>query len=111
MSSPSLRIRLKPVAESIVRQGHPWVFDESIREENRAGETGELAVIYDRNDQFLALGLYDANSPIRIRILVRGKPVRITKEWWQERLDSAAALRDGLFDERTNGYRIIHGEN
>jgi len=111
MPPTTLRVRLKTVAESVVRQGHPWVFDESIREQNRDGQTGEMAVIYDRNDQFLAIGLYDSNSPIRIRILHLGKPVKITKEWWAERLKAAASRRDGLFDEKTNGYRIIHGEN
>ncbi len=63
MLPPTLRVRLKTVAESVVRQGHPWVFNESIREQNRDGKTGELAIIYDRNDHFLAIGLYDSTSP------------------------------------------------
>ena len=111
MPKPSLRVRLKTVAESVVRQGHPWVFDGSIRELNRPGETGELAVIYDRNDEFLAIGLFDAESPIRIRILHRGKPVKITEQWWEERLQAAIARREGLFENATNGYRIINGES
>jgi 23S rRNA (cytosine1962-C5)-methyltransferase len=108
---PTLRVRLKTVAESVVRQGHPWIFDGSIREQNRPGETGELAVIYDRNDRFLAIGLFDAESPIRIRILHCGKPVKITEEWWTERLQGAIYRRAGLFAKDTNGYRIINGEN
>jgi 23S rRNA (cytosine1962-C5)-methyltransferase len=111
MPQPTLRVRLKTVAESVVRQGHPWVFDGSIREQNRPGETGELAVIYDRNDQFLAIGLFDADSPIRIRILHCGKPVKITAQWWTERLQTALDRRVGLFANETNGYRIINGES
>jgi hypothetical protein len=47
-----LRLRLTATAESIVRGGHPWVYAASVREQNRAGVAGELAVIYDRNDTF-----------------------------------------------------------
>ena len=60
-------MRLTPAAESAVRHGHPWVFDQSVREQNREGTAGEIAVIYDRRDGFLALGLYDPESPLRVR--------------------------------------------
>src|SRR5438105_3433817 len=38
-----LRLRVTAAAEKAVRGGHPWVFDASIREQNRPGELGELA--------------------------------------------------------------------
>jgi 23S rRNA (cytosine1962-C5)-methyltransferase len=107
----TLRLRLRAAAETIVRGGHPWVFADSIKEQNREGVVGELAVIFDRNDQFLAVGLYDPDSPIRVRILHVGKPIQIDEAFWKTRFEKAIALRRGLFDERTNGYRCIHGEN
>src|SRR6188472_2748826 len=64
-----LRLRVSPVAESNLRAGHPWLFGISIREQNREGEAGELAVVYDRQDKFLAVGLFDPDSPIRLRVL------------------------------------------
>lgn len=106
-----LHIRLRPAAEAQIRAGHPWVFDESIREQNRPGAEGELAVLFDRQDKFLALGLFDPNSPIRVRILHRGKPVTVDPEWWRDRLRQALARREKLFDAATTGYRLIHGEN
>jgi len=106
-----LRLRLSATAESIIRGGHPWVFADSVREQNRAGTAGELAVIYDRNDKFLAVGLYDPDSPIRVRVLHAGKPQTIDLAWWAARLDAAVRRRDGLFDERTTGYRLINGES
>jgi len=42
-----LRLSLYPRAESAIRSNHPWVYAESIKTQNREGETGELAVIYD----------------------------------------------------------------
>ena len=106
-----LRLRLTATAETIVRSGHPWLFADSIREQNRAGQTGELAVIYDRKDRFLAVGLFDSDSPIRVRILHAGKPQTIDHAWWRVRLEQAFARRRDLFDAQTTGYRLIHGES
>lgn len=109
--TPRLRLRLKPAAEAKVRAGHPWVFAESIRDANREGESGELAVLYDRSDRFLAAGLFDPQSPIRVRILHRGKPQLINRAWWAERLAVATQRRRALFDEQTTGFRWLNGES
>ena len=106
-----LRLRITAAAETAVRSGHPWVFSDSILESNRAGQTGELAVIYDRKDRFLAVGLFDPDSPIRVRILHAGKPQTIDHAWWQARLEQAIARRRDWFDAQTTGYRLIHGES
>lgn len=106
-----MRLRITAAAETIVRGGHPWVFAASVREQNRPGDTGELAVIYDRNDRFLAIGLYDAESPLRVRVLHAGKPATLDDTWWRARLDAALGKRRGMFDERTTGFRWINGES
>jgi 23S rRNA (cytosine1962-C5)-methyltransferase len=106
-----LRLRITTAAESIVRSGHPWLFADSIRELNRTGDPGELAVIFDRKDKFLAVGLFDPDSPIRVRILNTGKPQTIDANWWETRLKQALARRQNLFDALTTGYRLIHGES
>jgi 23S rRNA (cytosine1962-C5)-methyltransferase len=106
-----LRLRVSPVAESNLRAGHPWLFAGSIRDQNREGQVGELAAIYDRKDVFLAIGLFDPESPIRVRVLHTGKPQKLDELWWRARLQQALARREGLFDAQTNGYRLIHGES
>nr|WP_233554677.1 23S rRNA (cytosine(2499)-C(5))-methyltransferase [Deinococcus cavernae] len=111
-----LRLRVTNAAESHIRAGHPWVYESSVREQNRPGEAGELAVIYDRRDRFLAIGLYDPASPLRVRVLHAGAPVNIDTAWWAARLDSALARRAALFgavaeDHATNGFRLINGES
>jgi 23S rRNA (cytosine1962-C5)-methyltransferase len=108
---PRLRLRVTATAESVLRAGHPWLFADSVREQNRAGEAGELAVIYDRKDQFLGAGLFDPDSPIRVRLLHVGKPQAIDRTWWSERLSRALEARQGLFDEHTTGFRWINGES
>ena len=106
-----LRLRITAAAETALRAGHPWVFAESLREQNRTGRPGDLAVIYDRRNRFLAIGLYDPDSPIRVRVLQAGEPALIDPEWWSRRLDQAIERRRGLFDEQTTGHRWINGES
>jgi len=106
-----LRLRVTATAETLLRGGHPWLFAGSIREQNRPGVAGELAIIYDRRDAFLAVGLFDPDSPIRVRILHAGKPATINNTWWREHLERALQRRAGLFDDRTNGHRWINGES
>ena len=104
-------MRVTATAESILRSGHPWLFADSIREQNREGQLGELAVVYDRQNRFLAIGLFDPQSPIRVRILHAGKATTINAAWWKARLEQAISRREGLFDEHTTGYRWINGES
>jgi 23S rRNA (cytosine1962-C5)-methyltransferase len=106
-----LRLRITTAAETIVRSGHPWLFADSIHESNRAGQVGELAVIYDRKDKFLAFGLFDPDSPIRVRILHAGKPQTVDFAWWKAHLEKSLDRRAKLFDATTTGYRLIHGES
>ena len=106
-----LRLRTTAAAEAALRSGHPWLFSASIREQNREGETGELAVVYDRKDRFLAAGLFDRESSIRFRALQTGKPQTIDKAWWKSRLKAALERRAGLFEAETTGFRWINGES
>ena len=110
-TQPRLRLRLTPAAEYAVRTGHPWVYAERIRESNREGISGEIAVVYDRKDRFLALGLYDPDSPIRFRVLHSGKPVMVDEAWWRARLTASLARREGVATDQTNGLRWINGES
>jgi len=110
-SQSTLKLRVSPAAEKQARQGHPWVFETSIRDQNRTGQTGELAVIYDRNDRFLAVGLFDAESPIRVRLIHTGSPQAVNPEWWRANLERSLQKRAGLFDRKTTGYRMINGES
>jgi 23S rRNA (cytosine1962-C5)-methyltransferase len=112
-AKPSLlRLRVSAPAQRSIRMGHPWVYSDSIVESSRDGAMGDLAVVYDRNDKFLALGLYDPLSPIRLRVLHSGKPARADRDWWLQRLRAAKDKRTPHFDEaRTNAWRWVNGES
>jgi 23S rRNA (cytosine1962-C5)-methyltransferase len=108
---PRLRLRVSAAAERHLRSGHPWLFADSIQDQNRQGQSGELGVVYDRQDRFLAVGLFDPDSPIRLRVLQARKPAVIDRAWWILRLQQALDKRHGLFDDATTGYRCINGES
>jgi len=110
-AKPRLKLRVTAAAEQKLRSGHPWLFAESICEQNRPGKAGELAVIYDRRDTFLAIGLFDPDSPLRVRLLHCGQRVPIDRSWWRQRLLQALDRRRGLSGADTTGYRCIHGES
>jgi 23S rRNA (cytosine1962-C5)-methyltransferase len=110
-SSQRIALRITAPAERAMKQGHPWVFDQSIIEQSHEGAPGDLAVIFDDKRRFLGIGLYDPTSPIRVRVLQKIKPVTIDTTWFQEKIKTADAIRAPLKKQETNGYRIIHGEN
>lgn len=95
-----------------IRAGHPWVFDGSITSVNREGSPGDLAVIFDEDRVFAAIGLYDPTSPLRVRILHVGKPITIDEGWFGASLDASIDRRRALIDDaETTAYRLVHGEN
>jgi 23S rRNA (cytosine1962-C5)-methyltransferase len=107
-----LAVRVTKDAGRQIRGGHPWVFEQSITSLKPEGVAGDLAVIFDEHRDFMAIGLYDPDSAIRIKILHVGKPVPIDEAFWTERLTAARDRREGAFDPtHTTGYRCVHGEN
>ena len=111
-SEKNISVRVKGAAERAVRQGHPWVFEDAILRQSHLGNAGDLAVIYDREkNNFLAVGLYDPLSPIRIKVLQTLQPMRIDRAFFSEKLKTAQAKRGPLISEGTTGYRLVYGES
>lgn len=107
-----IAFKLKPAAERMVKKGHPWVFEGSIIKQSSDGEAGDLAIIFDqKKNKFLALGFYDPNSPIRIRLLQFHQSAQIDEAWFEDKIQQAYNLRIPLLQTDTNSYRFIYGEN
>ena len=107
-----MAVRVRKDAMRQLRGGHPWIYNDSISSLSHEGAAGDLAVIFDDKRKFAAIGLWDPDSPICIKLLHAGKPVTIDEDFWRARIDAAIAVRRPLIDDpRHSGYRIIHGEN
>ena len=112
MGNKRIAIKLKPAAERMVKKRHPWVFEEGIVKQSHKGEAGDLAIVFDnKNNKFLACGLYDPFSPIRIKMLQFHESANIDNKWFEKKIKEAFVLRKPLFKRDTNSYRLIYGEN
>jgi len=111
LAAQRLAVKVTKDALRQVRAGHPWIFDSSVTSVRPEGRAGDLAVVFDDRRRFAAIGLYDPNSSIRVRVLHQGSPTRIDRTWLSSKLEAAAQRREGVWSARTNGYRWVHGEN
>ena len=115
--SPSrIALRVTPDAQRRIRAGHPWLYDGSIRSASRDGAPGDLAVVFDDDRRFVAVGLWDPASPIRLKVLHQGKPVQIDETWFRAALQRSFDVRRPLAEtagtaDATTAYRLVHGEN
>lgn len=105
-----IALRVTQPAARALRKGHPWLFEDAIRKQSHDGQPGDLAVIFDDQRNFLAIGLYDPTSIIRVRVLQHRKPAKINQHWFTRKIENAIKIRAAL-PTNTNGYRLIHGEN
>ncbi|WP_026232190.1 class I SAM-dependent rRNA methyltransferase [Neolewinella persica] len=107
-----LPVTLTAAGERALKSGHPWLFDGAIAKMKGDGKAGDLAVIFSfKKNKFIGVGLYDPDSPIRIRVLHQGSPVQINTDFFRARTQDAKKGRRALLATDTNGYRLLHGEN
>ena len=112
MGERRLAVRVTPDALRQIRGGSPWLYDGSIVSVSHEGAAGDLAVVFDDERKFAAIGLWDPTSPIRIKVLHRGSPTPIDGAFWRTVLTAAFDRRAGLAaDDETTAYRLVHGEN
>ncbi|PLX69397.1 MAG: hypothetical protein C0603_00265 [Denitrovibrio sp.] len=112
ITNNTVSIVLNNVGLKAVKSGHPWLYDQSIIKKNKEAKSGDIAVLYDEKRKFAGVGLYDANSPIVVRVLHRGQPIQLSKEWLADKFYNAIQKRQRLAaDDTTTGYRLINGEN
>ena len=107
-----LAVKLTVTGERTVRSGHPWIFSDSIEKINIEGVAGDIAIIFSHTkNKVIGVGLYDPDSPIRIKMLHHGGGTRIDVAYFLEKIQAAYALRVPLLNTNTNSYRLLFGEN
>ena len=111
ISTKRIAVNVNAPAQRLLRSQHPWLFESSITKISHDGKSGDLAVIFDNKKKFLAIGIYDPASPIRVRILAAGKSATINRDWFLHKISEAHKKRSSLFTPETNGYRVVSGEN
>jgi 23S rRNA (cytosine1962-C5)-methyltransferase len=110
-SRKPVKLQVSNSAIASLHRGHPWLYAERVKQESHRGKPGDLAVVFDAKNRFVAVGLYDPLSPIRMRALRASKPAPIDRAFFAERIAQALTRRLPLLQTRTDGYRMIHGES
>ncbi len=106
-----IKIQISRTLQGRIRKGYPWVFNYQLQNPTPAESVGNLGVIYDHGNRLLAVGLWDPDEDICFRVLSLGKPTKINKCFFLERLQSAKEIRSALEGQGTTGYRVLNGEN
>ncbi len=90
---------------------HPWVFDTSIDRIEGNPEPGEEVSVVSSDRKFIARGLYNPGSAIRVR-LYRWDDGPLDEAFWSARLGSAVRLRRDVMqlDRAGSAYRLVFSE-
>jgi len=107
----TVRIKISKTLQGRIRRGYPWIFRHQVQNGVVSGAPGDLGVVYDADNRFLAIGIYDPFSEISLRILQTAAPVAIDAAFFRKRFADALALRKPLAGENTTGYRALNGES
>lgn len=107
-----IAVKLNPKAEIILKKGHPWIFSDSIVKFPEDAASGDVAVIFSQADnKVIGVGLYDAASPIRIKILKANAPLKVDEAFFKAAIAKAFKARKKNFDDKTTAYRLVYGES
>lgn len=89
------RVILKPRRARPFFARHPWVFETSIQRVEGDPGPGDEVVVLTAEGQFIARGLYNPGSTIRVR-LYRWDEGPLDEDFWTARLKSAIRLREDI---------------
>lgn len=95
-----------------VLRGHPWVYREGIARAGEGLRSGDAVALSGCEGQHLGAGLWDAESPIAVRVFALGDSRTVDAGLIAARVGQAARFRDGQFDQNgeTTAYRLCNGE-
>jgi 23S rRNA (cytosine1962-C5)-methyltransferase len=101
-------IQLKPGKDAPVKRFHPWVFSGAIAKQSPNLQDGDWVAVYSSRDEFLGTGHYH-NGSIAVKI-ISFHEIESKSVFWEKRIQNAWDLRELLPLEKTNAFRLIHGE-
>jgi 23S rRNA (cytosine1962-C5)-methyltransferase len=90
---------------------HPWVLDGAVHHlVGQPADGDEVDLVSDRG-QFVARGLYNSHSRIRVRLYSWKADEALDRSFWRRRVESALELRTQLgYDRPESGARLVYSE-
>jgi 23S rRNA (cytosine1962-C5)-methyltransferase len=106
------RVILKPRRAQPFFGRHPWVFSGAISRVDGDPAPGAEAVLESDSGEFVAYGLYNPLSNIRVRLYSWEADVGLDETFWSRRLDEAIRFRRGVLRQITanSACRLVFSE-
>ncbi len=104
-------LRLKPREDRRLRAGHLWVYSNEVdvaQTPLSAFQPGDLVAVQDARGRTLGMAYVNPHSLICARLMSRNPHRELDRDFFEERLRLALALREGWFEEPW--YRLVYGD-
>jgi 23S rRNA (cytosine1962-C5)-methyltransferase len=102
-------IRLKPRRALPFFSQHPWVYSTAIAQEPPNLEPGTEVALAAHDRQFIARGLYNPHSQIRVRLYSWEPEVAVDEALIDQRIATAVSMRNRLFPNE-RACRLFYSE-
>ncbi|MDR3113781.1 MAG: class I SAM-dependent rRNA methyltransferase [Endomicrobium sp.] len=103
------KIILKAGEGKRIKSGHKWVFSNEIKSVEGSPAAGDIVLLYDNSNAFIAKGFYNPHSLIAFRLLTLADE-DINIPFWHKRIEGAKLLREKFYPKE-NSYRAVFGES
>ena len=105
------QVILKKDRDKSAKNRHPWIFSGAVSRVEGDPADGDVIDVWNSRARFVARGIYNEKSQIRVRLLTWNPNDPIDEEFWRRRISRAVAGRLSLKqDQRTDAYRIVYSE-
>ena len=91
-----------------MQRRHPWIFDGAIAK--GSGDAGETVRVESHDGRFLGWAAFSPTSKIRARVWSFDEAERVDASFFIAQISRAIWARS-LFDIKSDGLRLIHGES
>jgi len=112
VTNPSVaKVRLKPRKSQPFFGRHPWVRDGGIDAIEGSVSDGDLVQLVSDKDKFIAYGLYNSKSRLRVRLYSWNANLPLDKLFWKAKIQTAIQLRRDLkLLDKDSGCRLVYSE-
>jgi 23S rRNA (cytosine1962-C5)-methyltransferase len=108
---PTATVILKPKRARPFFGRHPWVLDSAVQRVEGSPADGDVVDLATHDGTFVARGLWNAASRLRVRLYTFDPAVKLDDALWRARLEAAVALRRTLgLDDRAGAARLVNSE-
>ena len=105
------QVILRKEREKSVNNRHPWIYSGSISRVEGDPADGDVVDVWNSRARFVARGIYNSKSQIRVRLLTWNPNDPIDEEFWRRRISRAVVGRHALKQtQQTDAYRLVYSE-